>query len=252
MKLPQIKFQTMTLEDNIELVKWAYFENNNLLDIHTLTVNYFPELADLDPELSKEEIDKLIERVVTEEYQKQSNKIEKEAERYNHIWEPYNDKYFKALMEYLNIEWPNNKLEVKATVGLIPVFPRYLDSFGFSVSTGVPAENIIGTSAHETLHFLWFEKWKKLFPECPRKEFDSPYLPWQYSEMVPDFILNSEEINKIINVKAKSYSSFYEWKYNGLNVMEQLRIIYKNKISIDDKIISGYQYIMTVLSNDKY
>ena len=97
----------------------------------------------------------------------------------------------------MNIKWPNNLKEISATVGLIPVFPRYLDNFSFSIGTGVDDSKLLEVCAHETLHFLWFEKWKQIHPETPRREYDSPYLVWQYSEMVTDPILNNKPFSTI-------------------------------------------------------
>ena len=108
MKNPKLKFRKMSLQENIELIKWAYYENDDLFNIHNFTIKYFPELENLDKKLSKEEINQIIENVVRESYEKYQNEIEKEIQRYNAIWQPYNDLYFKMLSNYLNISWPNN------------------------------------------------------------------------------------------------------------------------------------------------
>ena len=89
-----------------------------------------------------------------------------------------------------------------------------LCTFDFSVSTNVDKYNIIRTCAHECCHFLWFLKIKELYPDIPRREYDSPYNSWQYSEMVVDPILNSKEINGVIGVNERAYDSFYEIKDN--------------------------------------
>ena len=102
-------------------------------------------------------------------------------------------------------------------------------------------------SAHEALHFWWFIKWKQLYPEIPRMEYDSPYLSWQYSEMVTDPILNNEPFNKIFNfLEERGYDSFYEMYDGSELVMDRLRDIYKENISIDKKIRSGYNYLQYI------
>mgnify|MGYP000729010373 CR=1 FL=1 len=73
MKIPKLKFRKMSLEENIELIKWAYYENDDLFNIHNFTIKYFPELENLDKNLSKEEINKIIERIVKESYEKHHN-----------------------------------------------------------------------------------------------------------------------------------------------------------------------------------
>ena len=56
-KVPKIIFRKMTLEENINVIKWAYFEDNELLSVHDYTIKYFEELKDVDKNLPKKEYD---------------------------------------------------------------------------------------------------------------------------------------------------------------------------------------------------
>ena len=58
--IPKIKFTEMTLEENINIIKWAYYEKNEALSIHDYTMQCFPELANLDNNTPKEEVYKKI------------------------------------------------------------------------------------------------------------------------------------------------------------------------------------------------
>ncbi len=75
MSIPTIKFREMTLKENIDVVKWAYFEDNGALSVHDFTIQYFPELANLDSNLSQEKVYKAIEDVVTNDYNKYKDRI---------------------------------------------------------------------------------------------------------------------------------------------------------------------------------
>ena len=239
----------MTLEENIETIKWAYYEDNGALSVHSYTIEYFSELANIDESLPQSEVYKIIEEVVKKDYNEYETQMEKEAERYNCLWKKYNDLYFETLSNYLEIKWPQNIDVIEAKVGLIPVFPRYLDSFSFSIATGVDDWKIIETCAHETLHFLWFEKWRTIHPETPRREYDSPYITWRYSEMVTDPILNNTPFADMFDFEEKGYNSFYEL-YDGDDlVMDNLRKIYSENISITEKIDKGFEYIKNVLNS---
>ena len=249
MKFPKIKFRKMTLEENIETIKWAYYEDNGALSVHSYTIEYFSELANIDESLPQSEVYKIIEEVVKKDYNEYETRMEKEAERYNCLWEKYNDLYFETLSNYLEIEWPQSIDVIEGKVGLIPVFPRYLDSFSFSIATGVDDWKIIETCAHETLHFLWFEKWRTIHPETPRREYDSPYITWQYSEMVTDPILNNKPFVDMFNFEEKGYDSFYELYDGDTLVMDNLRKIYNENISIAEKIDKGFEYIKNALNS---
>ena len=251
MALPKIMFKEMTLQENIDVIKWAYFENNGALSVHDFTIKYFPQLVNLDSNLSRDEIYKVIEEVVTNDYNKYKNRIKSETERYNTLWKQYNNSYFKTLSSYLNIEWPSDLKEISATVGLIPVFPRYLDDFSFSIGTDVDDLKLLEVCAHETLHFLWFEKWKQIHPDTPRREYDSPYLVWQYSEMVTDPILNNKPFSTMFEFDERGYDSFYEFEDGSDKVMDKLRNIYSKDIPIEEKIDDGFNYINQVLNKAK-
>ncbi len=243
MDFPKIEFSPMTLEENIEIIKWAFFEENADISVHNYTTQYFPELAEIDLNSKKEEVYELIRDVVTKDYKKYKDKIVSESARYNKLWNEYNDKYFYILSNFLGTKFPKNIKKINAYVGLIPTFPRYLDRFSFSVSTNLEDEKLVEVAAHETLHFLWFEKWKIMHPETPRRHFDSPFNEWKYSEMVTDPILNNKPFAELFKFTEKGYDSFYELYDHGELVMDKLRNIYSTDDNIEEKIEKGYKYI---------
>lgn len=59
MALPKIMFKEMTLPENTDVIKWAYFEDYGALSVHDFTIKYFPQLANLDTNLSRNEVIKL-------------------------------------------------------------------------------------------------------------------------------------------------------------------------------------------------
>lgn len=250
MNIPKVKFKKMSLKENIEIIKWAYFEDGVDLNVHNYTIQYFPELEFIDINLSQAEINKEIKEVVTNYYEKYENKIDSEVIRYNQLWEKYNDKYFETLSNFFECSFPNKINEIVATVGLIPIFPRNLDTLSFSISTNVDDIKLIETTAHETLHFMWFEKWRIIHPETPRKNYDTPYLEWKYSEMVTDPILNNKPFNEIFDFNEKGYDSFYELYDGELLVMDKLREIYSTDKDINTKIELGFNYIKKYFCNE--
>lgn len=251
MHLPTIVFRKMTLEENINLIKWAYFDDNGSCDIHEFVLQYFPKLRELSKNATEDEVHKKIEEIVSQDYVEHSKHMDEEVERYNELWKDINDKYFTKISEYLNIKWPEKIDIIDASVGLTPTFPRHLDEHSFSLTTGMEEKSVIRVSAHETLHFIWMEKFKELFPKTKRREFDSPYYPWQYSEMVTDPILNSKEINAILHVKEESYDCYYEMEYEGKSIIEGLREIYSSSDSIENKIKKGYAFATLALDFNK-
>ena len=141
----------MTLEENIDLVKYAYNEKDKTLDMFKYVITLFPELKKIKKDV---DINKQIEDIVKKNYYKNLELINKKTKEYTNIWNKYNDVYFKKISEYFDI----SNLEVTkiiSNVGIIPIFPRYLDTCSFSIGI-VDEEKLIETASHEILHFFWF------------------------------------------------------------------------------------------------
>lgn len=240
---PKIIFKPITLEENIKIIQNFYFEEDEKSEIHNLLCEYFPELQDIHKNISKKEISTKISAIITNYYTSNSQNIKEACKKYSAIWSKYNDIYFKKLANYLNINWPININEITCYVGMLPFFPRDIDNHSFYINPHLNEEKLTEVCAHETLHFLWFIKWKTLYPEIPKAEYESPYLAWQYSEMVTDPILNNTDFQAIFNFTEKSYPEFYKLQKNGKHVMEELKKIYNSSTSIEDKIMTGYEYL---------
>ena len=233
-----VEFKVMTLEENIDLVKYAYNENDKTIDTYKYVTGLFPELKEIKKDL---DINKQIEDIVNKRYYDNFDLLNQKITEYTNIWNKYNDIYLKSLSEYFDIS--NLKVsKIIANVGIIPIFPRYLDTYSFSIGI-VDEEKLIETTSHEILHFFWFEKWKEMFPNYKKEEFETPNLIWKYSEMVVDPILNSKIFKDIFKINYKAYDSFYSLYDQEVKVMDKLKEIYNENTSISNKILLGYEYI---------
>lgn len=233
-----VEFKVMTLEENIDLVKYAYKEKDKTLDTYKYVTGLFPELKEIKKDL---DINKQIEDIVNKRYYDNFDLLNQKITEYTNIWNKYNDIYLKSLSEYFDIS--NLKVsKIIANVGIIPIFPRYLDTYSFSIGI-VDEEKLIETTSHEILHFFWFEKWKEMFPNYKKEEFETPNLIWKYSEMVVDPILNSKIFKDIFKINYKAYDSFYSLYDQEVKVMDKLKEIYNENTSISNKILLGYEYI---------
>ena len=95
MALPKIMFKEMTLPENIDVIKQAYFEDYGALSVYDFTIKYFPQLSNLDTNLSRNESYKVIEEIVTNDYNKYKDRIKSETKRYNALWRQYNNSYLR-------------------------------------------------------------------------------------------------------------------------------------------------------------
>ncbi len=99
---------------------------------------------------------------------------------------------------------------------------------------------------HECCHFLYFEKWKQLYPKTNNKRFESPYLEWHLSEILASVILNDIRIQKMLKRKADFYNEHKRIKIDGKTVPKYFNDLY-NKISknknFDEFLKESYQII---------
>lgn len=85
---------------------------------------------------------------------------------------------------------------------------------------------------HECCHFLYFEKWKQLFPNINSKKFESPYLEWHLSEILAPIILNDARIQKLLKRKADFYMEHKRIKIGNKTVPKYFNDLYKKLIKI--------------------
>ena len=149
-------------------------------------------------------------------------------------WEKIGSDFLIALSEHFETDWPADKKEIVGYVSVLPVFPRFLDDYSFF--TGYKdIHGSIETSAHEIVHFLWFKKWKEIFPETARKDFENPNLVWRLSEIIDPIILQcNPKIKNLIKPRHWGYKSFESIKIDNIGVIEYFKDIYLKSVDSGD------------------
>lgn len=87
-----------------------------------------------------------------------------------------------------------------------PICPRFIESSSFMLPYFFDKDSMLGVSAHEMTHILYF---KKIKDNLPNEIIDTEYpsKEWLLSEIYAPYISNSEEIQELINFKDKLYIS---------------------------------------------
>ncbi len=240
---PKVQFKVLAIEENLEQLVWyAKKENssNSPLDFFVFLLKLFPDLkGKIIDGMSDEELYQILKKEaqpVLEDLAKNS----KDIERYQHIWNKVNDDVMRDLENKLNIKWPRNK-KIVCRVGLLPVCPRDIQNFTFDVNYGMCDDDLIATGIHEICHFLYFEKWKEIYPNYTEEEFDFPHIAWYLSEAMIDPLLNNESFKKYTKKDLSSYSVFYETYIEDKSIITTLRE-YVEDYEIEEAIKKGYAY----------
>lgn len=243
MALPKVIFQKLDIEENLDsLVYYAKIENsaNSPLNFYKFTLNLFPQLkGKLKPNMTDKEIYMILDKEVKPTLQKLQTTSD-DIEKYQIEWDKVNDSIMKDLENKLNIQWPENET-ITCRVGLLPVCPRDIVGRTFDVNYGMKPEQIIPIAIHELCHFIYFEKWKQIYPNYKEEEFDNPHIAWYLSEAMIDPLINNQTFKKYTNEDLSAYTHFYETNIEGKTIIDTLRD-YMNHNPIEQAIKMGYEF----------
>jgi len=92
------------------------------------------------------------------------------------------------------------------------------------------------------LHFVYFKKWHKIFPKTKHREFDSPYLVWHLSEMVPAIVLNDSRLQKIFKYKFGSYDIYENAILDKKPLLSYLQKFYDNRKDFEDFLKNSWDF----------
>ncbi len=145
-------------------------------------------------------------------------------------WKEIEEEFFALLPRVLGTEWPKNKT-ITVYVSANPISPRFLDDWSFSMHyKNSSSAGVREFFAHEILHFLYFKKWKEVFPEAKRKTFDYPHIEWTLSEILAPIILNNSPIKKLLKRRAGSYDEHEKIKIGRNNLVKHFENLYKKSL----------------------
>lgn len=153
-------------------------------------------------------------------------------------WSSVSNLFLDTLAAHMETEWPEGRI-ITGYISIIPVCPRFLDKLSFYINFKKSLSDAREIIAHEILHFLWFKKWKEVFPESKRGEYEAPHLVWRLSEIMDPIILQCHpEIQQFINPKSWGYNVFKTIKIGNVGMTEYFARVYKEclvgRISFED------------------
>ncbi len=230
-KIPDSRFELIGTDKEAKLF-YSFYTRSQFV---TLFNTIYPELKDILKDCKDREdgISKCKEFVETLHAVRKSEMIIAK-ENLEVEWKKVSEEFLKALSDHFETSWPEDKAKIVGFVSNLPVFPRFLDEYQFCVGyKDIP--NMIEVTAHEMLHFLWFKKWKEVFPEMKRDEYESPHLAWKLSEIMDPIILQCNPIiSELIKPKKWGYSSFEKIKIGDYNMVDYFKNIYLSSVNSGD------------------
>lgn len=234
--IPKVKFEFPTVEQEARLL--FDFSRPKVMFIKTMESVYPELIQELRGATEKSEEMSICRRFAEEKIIEQKEALLRAKKEIEEEWTKIEHDYLKILSEHLETDWPADKTFITGYISILPICPRYLKNFSFSLDFKKNVADARVTIAHEILHFIWFKKWLEVFADISPKEYECPHLVWRLSEVMDPIILHSyPEICKLIKPKSWGYNSFKNLKIGDKSMTEYFNQIYSDglttKLSFD-------------------
>ncbi len=237
--IPEVKFLPADLETEAGLMyKFSIPGKSPWLDVF---YRVYPRLKEIHQNAKSEEEARLECRALTERTIKNNHEaIVRAQDSIQKDWDTVGSEFLKTLAEHFETAWPVDKTQIVGYVSILSVNPRFLDSYSFCVNY-LNLKSARETIAHEIVHFLWFKKWKEVFPEMARDTYERPHLVWRLSEVMDPIILQCDpKIKELIKPEKWGYKSFEGLKIGETSMTEHFSRIYRDclekKTSFEDTL----------------
>ncbi len=142
-------------------------------------------------------------------YQENKADYAKGAKRIKSAWNKIEKPVIKTLCQVMDYQFSRAPWAT-ANIGSITIYPRDIEERSFQLCFYQHTHDALVTITHEYTHFLYFDKWKELFPQDIPKAYSAPSIFWQLSEILAVVINSDKKLLKII--PDAGFQGFY---FNG-------------------------------------
>lgn len=233
MSLPKVKFTDIPLPKEVDWMHGFLFQNK--WGWGKYIIKKHPKIKRVFSFKTETEQIKFLKEYIVEFRIENQELIEKNKIEYQKEWKKIEKDFFLKLSEIMQIDWPKNKKIIRAMISVNPICPRFLKDWSFSIFYNYKKiPHAIEVIMHESCHFLYFEKWKQLYPKINSKKFESPHLEWHLSEILAPIILNDNRVQKLLKQKAAFYIEHKKIKIGGKIASKYFTDLYNRVAKSDD------------------
>ncbi len=169
---------------------------------------------------------KIIDQYFDSFYKKHSDYLKKRTEKFQAEWNKTEKRYFRKVGRiFKNHPFPKGKYI--GYLSIIDCNPRFLKDKTFQVFYSHP-EGVISITAHELLHFIFYDYCFKKYPEIFKKLDPDRGTFWDLAEIFNLIILSQAEFKKIHRQKSVACYPAYK-KY-----IPKLKRLWFSKKDIDE------------------
>lgn len=237
----KLKFEAAPLEYTINSM-CEIFDEKQSSDFQKYICDVYPSIVlDEIMKLDGNEKMKYVKGKIQDLYNEKKDTLDKKACEYQKKWDECETDIINCYNDIFGYDTDKAVGEIKVRVGINPICPRYLNSGMFDTYYILSPEKNIMNAIHELTHFVWFDLWKKLFPDFKKETFEYPHLIWIFSEIAIDPILRDKRFSKFCNMEKPAYECFYGIEIQNKNMIEEIRKLYEEN-TIEDFMKKGIKY----------
>lgn len=226
--LPKVKFELIALKQEISVLSYDCISFKTGWDWSVYVFRAHPQLNEnMEKARTRKEKTKVIRNYTKEFWRSELQKLKTRKILFQNEWDKVNDRYVKTLSEILETDWPKNRKEIFAMISINPIGARILNRWTFQIFYMEKPFQMREAVAHEILHFLYFKKWKEVFPDADEKTFGMPYLEWQLSEILAPVILRDKRIQNILKSETRIYPEHEKAKIGKRSLIQHFEVLYK-------------------------
>jgi len=245
MNLPKVKFIDIPLSKEIDWIHGFLFQNKRGWSKYIIKKH--PRIKKVFSFKNEVEQIKFLKGYILEFRKDNQRIIKRNKTEYQRKWKKIERDFFITLSEIMQIDWPRDKKTIKAMVSINPICPRFLNDWSFSIFYNYKKlSQAMEVIMHESCHFLYFEKWKKMYPRMSYKKFEFPHIEWCLSEIIAPIILNDRRIQKLLKQKAAFYTEHKKIKIGNKTAPKYFSDLYKKitkKSNFEKFLEESYQII---------
>jgi len=226
METPRVKFIEIPIDLEINMIYWFLFEHE--WGWGRVIIKRHPALKPIYKLKQEKERIKFLKNYILDFRKKHRKKILFKMSKIQNGWSKIEKEFLITLGQVINTNWSEKRKEIKAMISINPIGPRFLDDWSFSLPFRYDDRGAKHVIMHEICHFLYFKKWKELFPNSKRRTYDAPYIEWHLSELSAPIILNDKRIKVLLKRKATFYREHQRVKIKGISAPQYFSNLYAN------------------------
>lgn len=244
MVIPKVKFEVGALDDYFKIFREFFAIESGEMDWSEVVYQCYPGLKEgLIKIKNKKERQEFEYQFFAQVFRDKERQIYEKTELFQQEWDVINNKIMLVLADMVEHDWSLKDEKIIARVTLNPICPRYINERMFDVFYGMDVDTMKSISIHELLHFIYFEKWKEVFPGTDVREFESPYLIWKLSEMMTGVILNDTRLQKVFKHEFRTYDEFENLQLGDQSLITMIDEIYHERDDFADFLHKSWSLV---------